>query len=286
MSLFRRKIVEREDIVAASMSEIMLFFLFVCLILLGNILDLYGATNDAGPSDQDQAIAQLTVANAELTGKLNGANATIAALRGQILRGNADVKDKDAKIGAYAAKNKELEERIAELELQITLLENRHDLPMSISLAENAGYTFDSGETDITPEFRREFSQSGQREFRDLLANAQVAIQAIEVIGHTDERPVNTTRYSNLDRSLKSHVNGFGGSLRFVDNVGLGMARAAEVAQFLKQYLPPGKSYQIIPLSAGQLQLPNNRLAPGRSPNSTDIQARRRIEIRLRSQTR
>ena len=57
-------------------------------------------------------------------------------------------------------------------------------------------------------------------------------VDVIEVIGHTDERPV-ASGLSNLDRRLSSVMSGASdvGLLQPADNAGLGLARAVAVVK-------------------------------------------------------
>src|SRR5262249_1918212 len=104
-------------------------------------------------------------------------------------------------------------------------------------------------------------------------------VDTIEVIGHTDERPV-SQRISNLDNGLLDALKSPGavGSLVAADNAGLGLARAASVASGL---IRDGRlaRYRVLPYSGGQLIGTDEKLTSG---GGGDAQERRRIEIRLR----
>ena len=71
----------------------------------------------------------------------------------------------------------------------------------------------------------------------------------IEVVGHTDERPIGMRQYSNLDRDLLSVLNNTAGvaSLVPADNAGLGLARAVAVVSVLRQS-PLLAGYKLIPI--------------------------------------
>ena len=127
-----------------------------------------------------------------------------------------------------------------------------------------------------------ELQAEGRREIARLAAQLEGArYERIEVVGHTDERPIGTRQLSNLDRDLPSVLNSNASvaSLTPADNAGLGLARAVAVVSVLRQN-PLLDGYKIIPLSGAQLVNTDETLALGGSPD--DVQQRRRIEIRLR----
>jgi hypothetical protein len=110
-------------------------------------------------------------------------------------------------------------------------------------------------------------------------------VDVVEVIGNTDERPVTppdgVAINSNLDFTLLSALRGELDVSQIVsaDNTDLGLARAVAVTRELKANpLLAGRT--IIPLSAAQLVDLSGRLTDG--TQSGDVEARRRIEIRLR----
>ncbi len=107
----------------------------------------------------------------------------------------------------------------------------------------------------------------------------------IEVVGHTDEAYLRGSS-SSLDQNLLSYLHG---DLRTSEpvagsNVDLGMLRAISITQLLQSRsatdLPDIEFFH--PLSAGQLILPNRRLASHfAEPEQREDAGRRRIEIRL-----
>ena len=102
----------------------------------------------------------------------------------------------------------------------------------------------------------------------------------IEVIGHTDEQPVNS-RISNLDRSLSLVTTGGSGAgvLQWADNAGLGLARALSVVERLSADSRL-RTFRILPLSGAQLIGIDGKLT--RWDGHGDVRERRRIEIRMR----
>jgi flagellar motor protein MotB len=155
--------------------------------------------------------------------------------------------------------------------------EGKHDWPPIIPLREAEGYKFDTGSAEVSPDF-------GER-LRTVIKDAIIETikkypaDVIEVVGHTDERPINGA--SNLDSSLIAVLGGDAPAeqLSSADNVGLGMARAAAVAVVLRS-CPELTHFKIIPYSGGQIIEPGDRLATGE--NSGDRGERRRIEIKIR----
>jgi flagellar motor protein MotB len=106
------------------------------------------------------------------------------------------------------------------------------------------------------------------------------------VIGHTDSLPVNSGR-SNLDEKLISAFNQEQTpNLVPGSNLDLGMMRALSIIRYLKQAQKQGKLTQIkyfLPYSAGQMLKPNHTLDT--SPQKTENERRRRIEMRLLKST-
>ena len=153
------------------------------------------------------------------------------------------------------------------------------DLPPILTLTEAEGYFFELGSAALTPSFLEKLRGEVAPRIAEVASRYQVDI--IEVIGHTDEVPVRQ-RPSSLDRELLSYLQGYTDEAALVvsDNVGLGMARAAAVA---RELIADSRlrSYEILPLSAGQAIDLGQQLAEAGS-NGTDVRERRRIEVRMR----
>ena len=149
--------------------------------------------------------------------------------------------------------------------------------PPFFNLSEAGGYYFDSGKATLRPAFRENL----RTVVIPLLAKyiEDYGVDVVEVIGHTDEVPM--PGQSNLDESLiPASRGGFGiDLLRPADNSGLAIARAVAVVQILRAD-PRLRKVTILPLSAGQMIIPVDRVADGSAAASD--QSRRRIEIRLR----
>ncbi|WP_426433995.1 hypothetical protein [Bradyrhizobium genosp. P] len=154
-----------------------------------------------------------------------------------------------------------------------------HQWPPIIRMSEADGYFFKSGSAELSAAFRGTLVNTTPREILNYIQKYDVDV--IEVVGHTDERPIGMRQYSNLDRDLPSVLDNTAnvGSLIPADNAGLGLARAVAVVSVLRQS-PLLAGYKLLPLSGAQLTNTDETLAISGSPG--DIQQRRRIEIRLR----
>ena len=152
-----------------------------------------------------------------------------------------------------------------------------HNWPPIINLSEAGGYYFATGSAELTPSFATELRTVVTDKLLEIAEAYDVDV--IEVIGHTDEQPVNRST-SNLDRSLASvTTGGSAGVLQWADNAGLGLARALSVVERLSAD-PRLKSFRILPLSAAQLINTDGRITHW--DNHGDVRERRRIEIRMR----
>lgn len=152
--------------------------------------------------------------------------------------------------------------------------------PPIITMSEAGGYFFESGSAELSPSFRDTLLSQTPAKILDYIRKYDVDV--IEVVGHTDERPIGSRpSSSNLDRDLTSVLknNAAIASLVPADNAGLGLARAVSVVSVLRQS-PLLAPYKLIPLSGAQLVNTDETLALDAVPG--DIQERRRIEIRLR----
>jgi flagellar motor protein MotB len=154
-----------------------------------------------------------------------------------------------------------------------------HQWPPIIRMSEADGYFFKSGSAELSPSFRETLIAKTPGEILNYIRKYDVDV--IEVVGHTDERPIGARQYSNLDRDLLAVLKNDAGVVSLVpaDNAGLGLARAVAVVSVLRQS-PLLAGYKLIPLSGAQLVNTDETLAIAGSPG--DIQQRRRIEIRLR----
>jgi outer membrane protein OmpA-like peptidoglycan-associated protein len=153
-----------------------------------------------------------------------------------------------------------------------------HNWPPIINLSEAGGYYFATRSAELRPDFESKLRTAVVDRLLDIARNFPVDV--IEVIGHTDERPLNAVQ-SNLDRELPMVMTGASGVgyLNPADNAGLGLARAVAVVKVLLAD-PRLRGFSILPLSGAQLIGTDGRLT--RWDDQGDVRERRRIEIRMR----
>lgn len=206
-------------------------------------------------------------------GEADQARETMKALGGRdpavLLEENKRLTRENEKLGAELTRTKEERDR-----MQVSI---GHTWPPIITLKEAEGYQFETGKAELREEFESKLKDQVVPTVLDYVRKYDVDV--IEIVGHTDERRV-VGRESNLDTELLPFLIGDGRSaLVAADNAGLGMARAATVARFLRE---DGRlrDYIILPLSGGQVVDVTGQLPDGTSPG--DVPERRRIEIRLR----
>jgi len=184
---------------------------------------------------------------------------------------------------ALGAGKEELAKKLAETEKILASQKGSKsaDWPPIINLSEAGGYFFETGRSDLKPEFRRALETIVLDRLVDIISRYDVNV--VEVIGHTDEQPISGMQ-TNLDTKLIPAVRGAASIdiLTASDNPGLGMARAVSVLKVLRAD-PRLKNIVVLPLSGGQLIAPIDKLADGSIAG--DVPERRRIEIRVRRST-
>ncbi|MDL2398393.1 OmpA family protein [Rhizobium mayense] len=155
-----------------------------------------------------------------------------------------------------------------------------HDWPPIINLDDAKKNYFQSGSAELTKTFEHMLDTTISNEIASNLSLYDADI--VEVIGHTDEQRV-SRESSNLDDTLIGAMDGKVpiSAVEPADNAGLGLARAIAVANVLKAN-PKLKNVTILPMSAAQLILPGDRVTTGQAGS---VEARRRIEIRVRGRT-
>lgn len=240
------------DVVGATLSEIVLFLLFACLILLGGALIAAEENSDASKDLADE------------------------------------IKKLGEEVSDAKGENKELRKVKTELQGIIDRLRGelsrRPDKPVIITLPDEEGFRFDSGKSSIDEEFSELLKKKLPELGREIKSSKSKRSDLIlEVVGHTDSERIGTRHpFPNLD-DLPGKF--YTGSLFPYDNVGLGMTRAISVArELLRLSEEPAFSYligvEIIPLSAGPMVLPEGSRASGEE--EVKDRSRRRIELRLR----
>ncbi|MFL5381487.1 MAG: flagellar motor protein [Longimicrobiaceae bacterium] len=156
----------------------------------------------------------------------------------------------------------------------LAAVDRARDQPPLIVLSEADGYTFASGQAEISADFARQLDEIVADRIRaEAIA---CACSVVEVIGHTDGQLVNTR--SNLDRALGRAVFS-GATLSAGSNADLGLMRAWAVVDRLRRH-PATRDLRYYGYSAAQMIQPSGQYA---SPDDmSDHAERRRIEIRLR----
>jgi flagellar motor protein MotB len=173
-----------------------------------------------------------------------------------------------------------LNEQLAELiqQAKISKANKPHEWPPIINLSEAGGYYFAVGSAELSTNFRQKLGSEIGGQIAEYLKKYDVDV--IEVIGHTDEQPLSGIS-SNFDKMVEDVLSGAVQvtAVHAADNAGLGIARAMAVAEILRRD-PRLADATVLPLSAAQLILPGDKLTDGR--HAGDVEARRRIEIRIR----
>jgi flagellar motor protein MotB len=212
--------------------------------------------------------------------------ANVAALRASGIDVDQAIRDSDLVAAIHRAMTRPGEPQVTTQAILDTIARGMapaastgHQWPPIIRMSEADGFFFKSGSAELSPTFHDALVD--ETPFEILKYIHKYDVDVIEVVGHTDERPIGGHQYSNLDRDLLSVLNNTAGvgSLTPADNAGLGLARAVAVVSVLRQS-PLLAGYKLIPLSGAQLVNTDETLAI--TGSSANVQERRRIEIRLR----
>ncbi len=190
-----------------------------------------------------------------------------------------EILDRVREVGIQTTDAQALEDRLRELirAEKEQAASKPHEWPPIINLSEAGGYFFKSGSAELDEQFTAKLEGPIAADIAQNLDRYDVDI--IEVIGHTDEQPISRTG-SNLDKMIIEVVDGERSITSIVpaDNAGLGMTRALAVVNILRAD-PRLSKATILPMSGAQLVLPGDKLTAGQAG---DVEARRRIEIRIR----
>jgi flagellar motor protein MotB len=212
--------------------------------------------------------------------------ANVAALRASGIDVDQAIRDSDLVAAIHRAMTTPGEPQVTTQAILDTIARGMapaastgHQWPPIIRMSEADGFFFKSGSAELSPTFHDALVDDTPFEILKYIHKYDVDV--IEVVGHTDERPIGGHQSSNLDRDLLSVLNNTAGvgSLTPADNAGLGLARAVAVVSVLRQS-PLLAGYKLIPLSGAQLVNTDETLAI--TGSSANVQERRRIEIRLR----
>lgn len=284
----------RESLLYLQMGQEVIYILLACAIVTSLLLLSMWVRSRANLSNLQDGAVGLLERMERLQIDIDKHEADIRKYADQIKRTEAELlqlKKTDSDLHAYNVlllsemDKLKAENRAQRAEIE-ALRKVNNDQPPIILLTESAGYTFETGSAKISSSFRENVQS---KIVPDLKKYAErYAATIIEIIGHTDEVPFGglSRGGSNLDRNLFGVLNGNApaDSLIAFDNIGLGMARAISVRRLLIE-LGLGSSFVILPLSAGPAVTPDDAIAQGLSPQ-TGIEARRRIEIRLRRKSK
>lgn len=176
----------------------------------------------------------------------------------------------------------EMEKKLSEFQKELAGKTTQpKDLPPIISLSEAEGYSFETGSAELKTSFQTKLEGVIAEQIAGIIS--RYGVDVIEVIGHTDEQRL--SRQSNMDYELGRVLGGQDSVSKMEpgDNAGLGLARAISVTTILKK-IPSFKLLNVLPMSGGQLIMPDDSLTNG--AQTGDAPARRRIEIRVRKSKR
>jgi len=195
------------------------------------------------------------------------------------------VEDLKAKLEQAQVTTEDISRLRAQLEQAREAAAQKPDNPPIVILSErNQNYRFAVGSAKISDDFK----QALDARIIPWLdrQSKRCNCDAIEVIGHTDSLPVNSGRSNLDDQLIKAFNQEQTPQLVPGSNLDLGMMRALSIIRYLKQAQTEGQLTQIqyfLPYSAGQMLKPNHTLDI--SPDRTENERRRRIEMRLLKST-
>jgi hypothetical protein len=165
------------------------------------------------------------------------------------------------------------------------------NLPVIVSLKQES-YSFPKGFWKPSDTFIKNFENEAITNILKILRQYGDKIRYIEVIGHTDGLPVRkklksgVLKVSNLDVELFTFLNSGDPlenrtRLHYVDNAGLGLARATVVAALICYNIKGDfPDIRVLPYSAGQMVTREKRVSPA-SKEYEEEPEERYIEIRF-----
>ena len=282
-----KRIQRKAQAFGTSALEIMLIITFLILLML---LTYFSSSTHAG--NRTGAVARLRTENKALDAivedsmealgpadspaaeRPNRLPERIAHLTRQLETALAEKRASAETVKELQTRNEELAEQLRESDRGDDTGE--HDWPPIIRLDEADGYSFRTNSSEISPSFAGLLRQTVVP--RILEISAQFDADTIEIVGHTDERPI--AGASTLDENLLPFLHGNPDvPLAAADNAGLGFARAAAVVRVLSESRGLADHY-LTPLSGAQVLMRDGAIADG--AQSGDRPRRRRIEIRMR----
>ena len=248
---------------------------------------------------KDNRINELESTVTDLNEQISTLNKEIADLQEQLRQANLpdseqlsllkeEIEQLKRELAQLEQESSDKSDEIARLNIEIRKLENKLagqipgiSLPSFINIIGEEEIWFEIGEATLTEQFKRQLIDEVADQIRSHAEEFGATI--VEVIGHTDDLPI-VREYSNFDNEILDAYNGSFpvDELKPADNAGLGIARAVSVIKELEK-IDSLSNLTFVPLSGGQLILPNDGNLSGNV--SGDVRERRRIEIRVRRST-
>ncbi|NES18977.1 MAG: flagellar motor protein [Symploca sp. SIO3E6] len=193
-----------------------------------------------------------------------------------------------------SGKIQELEEELEKSNKQIKNLESRikttkQYIDPIIIFPETGKHNFELGKATLSEDFKENIQTNIVPQIENKFENNPGAINTIEVIGHTDGKPIKDNK-SNLDKNIYQLITDQVKieELQAGSNADLGLLRAIAVVKELKKIKKEGKGLKILDnlekdkvfraYSAGQLTDDDGTFAKS---DDSDDPTRRRIEIRF-----
>lgn len=174
-----------------------------------------------------------------------------------------------------------LQDQLAEFEKLLNVPVEVSDWPPYINLDEVSKFSFEIGKATLSPDFEKFLVDVVADQIK--LFTEEDDVKIVEVVGHTDDLPIirgaTSFDYDIIDALAGSYPIE---NLLPTDNAGLGIARAVSVINVLKQ-IEGLSDLTFIPLSGGQLIIPDDKVA--KNNLTGDSKVRRRIEIRIRGES-
>ena len=263
----------RGVIFGLTIAEVLLLLIFCILLLLKFTFD-----------QKNKEIEQLDNNNENLTKQIDTFEAWISTIpvtniKSGLVETVLNTLDEEQRenllANASLAANKTPSE-LTDMQARAEISNNKW--PPIISLSEARNYSFEVGSATLAPQFKQALKGKIAEQILALLNEFDADI--IEVIGHTDQQPMSSTRTTNLDKiPLSFLTSNLDLTLNARDNAGLGYSRALSVIKELRK-VPSLQKYTILPYSAAQMITPDEELNTG--INDYDRALLRRIEIRVR----
>src|ERR1700688_1242844 len=212
----QRSSYQRGLVLGLTMAEIMILLVFCLLIAMATFLKREETRRIAAEQQLEQQVAQNertrdVVATLQKSGvsvtQLREGIANAAALRASGIDADKAIRDSDLVAAIHRAMAKPGEPPVTTQAILDTIARGQtaagpggHQWPPIIRMSEADGYFFKSGSAELSPSFHQALIEQTPIEILKYIQKYDVDV--IEVVGHTDERPIGNRQYSNLDREL------------------------------------------------------------------------------------